>query len=392
MPHSRAIASRVTAAASILCAAVLALTACGSVASAPVAAPRAGSGAVDLAAAGCPATVVIQTDWNPEAEHGAYYSMVGPDPVIDADKKTVSGPLYSQGKPTGVNLEVRAGGPAIGFQGPVTQMYTDPTITLAFSATDGDIQVAAKTPVVAVVAPTEVNPQIVMWDPATYPKVKTIADLGKTRAVVRYFDGAGYMQYLTGSGQLKTGQIDGGYDGTPANFLAAGGKDAQQGFASAEPFIYQHDIKGWMKPVAFQLVADAGWSPYASELAVKKDSLEPLSGCLKKLVPIIQQATVDYFANPEKTNALIVKLVDDYSTGWTYSTAIAKFAVAQQLKLGLVGNGPDGTVGNFDPARVQKLWDVATPVLTDQGTPPVAGAKPTDYYTNEFIDPSIGFK
>ena len=30
----------------------------------------------------CPDVVTIQTDWNPEAEHGWIYEMVGDDPVV----------------------------------------------------------------------------------------------------------------------------------------------------------------------------------------------------------------------------------------------------------------------------------------------------------------------
>ncbi len=39
----------------------------------------------------CPATVVIQTDWNPEAEHGHLYQMLGAGYTVD--KKSVTGPL-----------------------------------------------------------------------------------------------------------------------------------------------------------------------------------------------------------------------------------------------------------------------------------------------------------
>ena len=45
----------------------------------------------------CPDVVTIQTDWNPEAEHGFLYQMVGANPVINADKKLVSGPLMASG-------------------------------------------------------------------------------------------------------------------------------------------------------------------------------------------------------------------------------------------------------------------------------------------------------
>ena len=42
--------------------------------------------AVDLKGV-CPDNIVIQTDWFPEAEHGALYNMVGDDPSIDEDRE-----------------------------------------------------------------------------------------------------------------------------------------------------------------------------------------------------------------------------------------------------------------------------------------------------------------
>src|SRR6266511_4057708 len=64
----------------------------------------------------CPDPVVVQTDWWPEPEHGATYQLLGAGYKLDTAKKRVTGPLVSQGKDTGVKIEVRAGGPAIGFQ------------------------------------------------------------------------------------------------------------------------------------------------------------------------------------------------------------------------------------------------------------------------------------
>ncbi|MDH5294993.1 MAG: hypothetical protein OEW91_15055, partial [Acidimicrobiia bacterium] len=120
----------------------------------------------------CPDPIVIQTDWFPEAEHGAMYQMVGPDYTIDAGLKTVTGSLTSGGEDMGVAIEVRTGGPAIGFQSPSTQMYTDDSITLGYVSTDEAVLGYADTPTIAVVAPLEKNPQIIMWDPETYPDYK----------------------------------------------------------------------------------------------------------------------------------------------------------------------------------------------------------------------------
>ena len=73
----------------------------------------------------CPATVVVQTDWNPEADHGHVYQLLGPNPSIDASQKSVTSDLYANGRPTGVKLQVRAGGPAIGFSKVSAQMNQD---------------------------------------------------------------------------------------------------------------------------------------------------------------------------------------------------------------------------------------------------------------------------
>jgi len=76
-------------------------------------------------------------------------------------------------------------------------MYQDPEIFLGFVSTDGAVQDSGEFPTMTVVAPFNINPQIIMWDPATYPNVKAIADLKATGAKVRYFGGAAYMEYFT---------------------------------------------------------------------------------------------------------------------------------------------------------------------------------------------------
>lgn len=382
----------VLAAAGLCAAAALAGCGGGDGGGAPAAPAAAGpAGGTDLKAAGCPDTVVIQTDWNPESEHGGLYQMFGPDPEIDAGTKRVTGPLLDKaGASTGVNLEVRSGGPAIGFQTVTSQMYTAPEITLGYINTDEAAQLSATQPTTAVFAPLDISPLMIMWDPATYPDVKTIADLGRTGARVRYFEGSAYMAYFTGSGLLTAEQVDGSYDGTPANFVAAGGKDAQQGFASAEPYIYQNEVSAWGRPVNFQLLNDAGFQAYQAAISVRSGDLEALSGCMAKLVPLMQQAQVDYMADPAKANALILELVQQYDTGWVYSDGVAGYSAEQQIKLGLVGNGPNATIGDFDMARVQGVLDIVTPIFAGQGTPVKDGTTAETLATNRFIDTAIG--
>jgi hypothetical protein len=333
---------------------------------------------------------VIQTDWNPESEHGALYQLVGANPTVDKAKKIVTGPLVAAGADTGVKVEIRSGGPAIGFQTVSAQMYLDKDITLGYVSTDEAVQLSKEQPTTAVVAPNEKSPFIIMWDPATYPDVKTIADLGAKNVKVQYFNGATYMEYLVGKGILKKSQIDGNYDGTPARFVTERGKIAQQGFATAEPYIYENEIAAWKKPVAFQLVADTGYAIYPQALAVRTADKTTLSACLKKLVPILQQAQVDYVKDPAAANTLILDLVEQYNNGWVYSQGVADFSVKKQVETGVVGNGPDSTLGNFDDARTQGVIDVLTPIFAGQNKPVKDGLTPADVQTNEFIDPKIG--
>ncbi len=371
------------------------LAACAGTTSASTSASAA-SATVDLAKAGCPATIVIQTDWNPESEHGHLYEMLGSDAVINSDKKSVSGTLELKGKSTGVKVEIRAGGPAVGYNSPATQMYTDPTITMAYVTTDDQIANSAKTPTKAFFAPLDESPIMVMWDPTTYPDVKTIKELGvalaKKGGVWRYFAGSAYIDYLTDAGYMTKAEQDSSYDGTPANFVAAGGKDVQQGFASAEPYIYQHEVPAWNKPVKYALVSSTGWDPYQSEMAVRTADFTKLTPCLKALTPVLQQEEVDFFANPKPANDLILKLVTAYNTGWTYSQGVADYAAKTMIDDKIVGNGTNSTIGDFDKARMDKFFTTASAIYTKLGTAIDPKLTASDLYTNEFIDPSIGLK
>ena len=113
-------------------------------------APQASGEALNLKGT-CPDTVVIQTDWFPESEYGFLYQLLGPGYTIDKGKKRVSGPLVASGQDTGVKVEIRTGGPAIGFQQVSAQMYADKSITLGQVSTDEAIQNSAKQPTLAVV-------------------------------------------------------------------------------------------------------------------------------------------------------------------------------------------------------------------------------------------------
>jgi hypothetical protein len=348
----------------------------------------------------CPSTVVIQTSWDPSAESfGALYALLGPNPQVDAKKKRVTAPLTTaEGKDTGVKLELRAGGPAIGFQQATAQLYADPGIHLAVAnASDEVIQLSKTQPTIGVLALVDIDPQLILWDPATHPDWNIIADIGQTNEKVLYFGGDTYMEYLIGTGILKKSQVDGSFDGSPARFVAEQGKIAQSGYATSDPYVLEKATPEWGKPVKFQLVYDTGYPNYGSLLSIRSRDKAKLAPCLKKLVPVVQQSQVEVHTKPEVQDRVIdltLKLSGAYKSGNPYTRDSAEFALAQEQKLQLVGDGspPDGTIGNFDMARIQRMIQIVAPIFAAQRKPIKDGLKPEDAFTNEFINPSIAIK
>ncbi len=337
----------------------------------------------------CPSPLAIQTDWFPESEHGALYHMIGEGYEVDTDNKVVRGPMVLGDTDLGIELEIRTGGPAIGFAPVSSYMYTDESIHLGYASTDAQILQWGDAPLVSVVAPLEQNPQMIMWDPETYPNIDSIADLGREGVVVNVFAGGVFPQIFVAQGIWSADQVDPSYDGSPARFVSANGTMAQQGFASAEVYTYEYTHEEWGKPVAFELLHDAGFQIYSQTIGVRPRDMESMRPCLEKLVPVIQHAVVGFEADPSNGNAVIVDAVDKYADFWVYEPELADFSVQAQRDFGLIGNGLDDTVGNMDRDRIQGVMDAI--LATDLAADVAEGLTVDDIFTNEFIDPSIGF-
>jgi hypothetical protein len=378
-------------AAALVLALMLVTTACGSSGSGTVTGQSASrsAGAGESLKGVCPDPVVVQTNWWPQAEYGALYRLVGRDAQVDKGRKVVTGPLVTHGVDTGVKIEIRSGGPAANFTPAAKTLYLDRSVTLGGADLDQAVQFSADQPVRVVFAPLDLSPLVLMWDPATYPTFKTVADIGRTDTRVLYFQGSTYMDYLVGSGILRKSQVEGSYDGTPARFVAENGKVVQQGFLTNEVYQYEHELPQWNRPVGWTLVNDAGYPTYPETLVVRADRTAELAPCLRRLVPMLQRATVDYVQDPAATNDLIASLVKDFDA-YPYSAARAAQAVTAMRTNRILGNGANGTVGDVDAARVRRIIDIVRPIFAGQHRPLRDSLRPDDVYTNEFIDPSIG--
>ncbi len=337
--------------------------------------------AVDLSGA-CPDPLVLQTDWFPSPEHGYAYRLIGDAGELDIENGIYRGPLLD----TGIDLEIRAGGPYLGWQPTTATMQLDTGIHFGYVNTDEQVAAYDTVPTVAVAAPFDTNPQILMWNPDVY-SFSSFEDIGESDATVVYFAGGVFIDYMVDAGVLRADQVDPSYDGSPARFVAEGGALVQQGFATSEPWLYENALEDWGKPVDFLLIHDSGFEIYAQPLVVRADALEELRPCLELVVPVFQQAVLDHYADSAPTDALILRIVDDLASFWVLYPGQMEYSAATALALGNVGNGPDNIVGNMDDARMQRVVQLLKDVL--EGVPQDIEA--TDIYTNEFIDPSIGF-
>ncbi|MFD3505838.1 nitrate ABC transporter substrate-binding protein [Nocardia sp. NPDC058666] len=339
-------------------------------------------------AGACPATVVVQLQWAPETDSGPIFGLLGPGYTVDADNNKITGPLVANGKDTGVKLEIRAGGPAIGFQTVPSQMYVDSSITLGLAHSEHAISAAGKQPIVAVTTLLRNSPQMLMWDPKTNPDWKGIADIGKSGKPVVVSKGQLYPEWLIARGLVQREQIDASYDNSPSRFVTDP-SFAQQGFANAEPFTYEHEVRAWNKPVGYQMLKDVGYEGYARTVNVRADKLAELRPCLQKLVPMIQQATASFKADPKHVNEVVVDVVEQNPKLNPYSIELAEFGSKALIDGGLIGNDTDGVLGSFDEARIQRIIDEFGPILRAGGANVPTGLTAKDLVTKEFLDPAI---
>ncbi|GAB3733266.1 nitrate ABC transporter substrate-binding protein [Nocardiopsis nanhaiensis] len=336
----------------------------------------------------CPATVVVQLQWEPETDSGPLFGLLGPGYTVDAETGSVSGPLAVDGLDTGVDLEIRAGGPAIGFQTVPSQMYVDEDITLGLAHSEQAIAAAGSQPVTAVSTLLRGSAQMLMWDPQTHPDWAGVADIQDSGAPVVVSQGQLYPDWLVAEGLLDADQIDTSYDNSPARFTADP-TFAQQGFANSEPFVYENEVSAWNRPVAYELIRDLGYEGYARTVTVRSDRVDELSPCLELLVPMVQQATADFHGAPEPVNDTVVDVVAQNPNFNPYSAELAAYSSETLLAEGLIGDETDGTVGSFDLERVQRVIDDFAPLLRDGGSDVPEDLAVDDLVNTDFLDPGI---
>lgn len=369
--------------------AVAAVAGCSSSASSSSSSAGTAASATGVLSGICPSTVEIQQNWTPEAEQGAYYELAASGGSINSGQKTYTAPLIdpSTGKQAGVSVELLAGGPATSYSNPEQLLYENQSILLGVDATDTQIESYANTPTIGVVTPMYLYDNVYFWNPAKH-NLTSIAGIGSSGATLLSYGAKGALNlYLEAKGELKSSQIDGSYNGSPADFVASGGSMVSGGYATYEPYYYSHELTAWDKPISYQLISNTGYNPYSNTTFVTPANETKYSACLSKLVPMIQEAQIKYLQSPSRVNQLIIQLDDAYKIGGAYNMAIANYADQTMLADRIVAQPPSGGFGSFDMARVNTLIGQLKSTNSVSRLP--SGFSASTLETNKYIDPSI---
>ena len=345
----------------------------------------------------CPDPLIIQKDWLAQAEHGGFYQMIGAGGEMSAGRYV--GPLGS----TGIDLMILEGGGGIGLGDGETaysalhlgNSRAGVTPHLGYQELDNSFLFSKRFPTVGVFAPLDNAPQGLFWDKGTYPDgfhslddLKEFADSGKGMIYVSTIQRT-FGLYLVQSGVSRDVFVE-GYRGDGENFVTNNGTWLNQGFVTSEPYSFSTG-NNWGKPIDAVTVGELGYRNYTGMLSVATPRLDELAPCLEKVVPIMQQAWIDYVNNPDEVNKLISDFNEaGHATSW-WKTPMGKMEYASKTlkERGIVGNGVNDTLGDFDMERVAEMQAIVKPWLDERSNPDV---KPEDVVTNRFIDPAIGLK
>ncbi|MEP1125747.1 MAG: hypothetical protein ABJH68_17845 [Ilumatobacter sp.] len=335
----------------------------------------------------CPSELVIQTDWFPELEHGGTYQLIGPDGVADKDTVSYSGPVQEQYAVGGLEtITIRT----VNFDKSNASVLADGDADMAYLTTSDIIKDSAAIPLVAIAKTLDQDPQMVQWDPAQYD-ITEPADIAATGAQVLHFPGTSYIDYMIAEGFITADQSNPSYDGSDGAWVADGGNFFQQGFATNEIYKYENDVAwkdGGPADVSFFTVGDLGFENYPAAITMLQSRADELDSCLTELVPMMQQAWIDFLDDPKPITDAMISINETHDGFWSLSEGLNEAGLALVESDGYAVNSDDGTYCSFDPDRMQTLYDILQPIYAEQGTEVADSVE--GVYTNKYCEGAPG--
>ena len=254
--------------------------------------------------------VRLALNWFPEAEHGGFYAAL----------------VHGYYQKRGLQVEILGGGP----DAPVIQRVATRAVEFGITNADDVLNVRAQeAPVVALMAPYQINPRCIMVHADA--GITHIADIANM--TLGLSQRPAFSHYLRKKFRFEGVTIV-PYPGNITQFLM-NENFAQQGYIFSEPFVARS--KG-ADPRSL-LVADTGFNPYASVLIATEEALEARAEVVSSMVQASVEGWEHYLRAPEETNRHIHRLnpemdMDILAYGAEESRPLVLDPTAQKLGLG----------------------------------------------------------
>lgn len=302
--------------------------------------------------------VVFGTNWLAQAEHGGFYQSVADGTYEDC----------------GLEVEILPGGPQVNNRALMLagkmDFHMGGDLLQAFNAVQQNI------PVVVVGATFQKHPQVLLAHPG---KAESFEDLKDLTLLIGDNGFTSYYQWMISAYGFTAEQRE-PYTFNPAPFIADETL-AMQGYLSSEPYLVSKEAG--IEADVF-LIADAGFSSYATTIETMADTIETRPGVVECFVEGSAKGWYNYlYGDPSAANELIKADNPDMT-----DDKIA-YAIDKMKEWGIVDSGDALTDGIMavNPAVVEDFYSkmVDAGVIED-------GIDITQAYTTEFVNAGVGME
>jgi NitT/TauT family transport system substrate-binding protein len=300
--------------------------------------------------------VTFGTNWLAQAEHGGFY-------------QSVADGTYAA---CGLEVEILPGGPQVNNRALLMadrmQFHMGGDMLQAFNA------VAENVPVVSVMATFQKHPQVIIAHPGEADTWEELKDL---TLLIGDQGFSSYYQWMIAAFGFTVEQRE-PYTFNPAPFLADKRK-GMQGFLSSEPYAIEKEAG--FAPNVF-LIADAGYSTYATTVEVMQPFLEANPEAVKCFV---EGSILGWYNFLYGDNAGAKDLILAANPDMTMDKI--EFAISKMIEMGIVDSGDslEMGIGVMTEEQVEDFYIK----MVDAGVVP-EGLDWKASFTTEFVGKGLG--
>jgi NitT/TauT family transport system substrate-binding protein len=273
--------------------------------------------AADKPAATAATKLKLALNWKPEPQFGGFYAAAETGAFAKRN----------------LTVEILEGGAGT----PTVQMIAAGTVDFGVvSADEIVISRARGSDVVGIFAVYQTNPQGIMTRESR--GLKSIADVYASPGTLAVQKGLAYVLFLEKKFPKPKVKIV-PYQGGITNYLADE-TFAQQCFVTSEPLLA--DAAG-KKPRTF-LVADEGYNPYTTVVAVRESFLRKNEATVKAVVAAVREGWQSYLVDPAPTNKVMAKLNPSMDAKTFEASAQAQRPLIETAETAKEGSGGLGSM------------------------------------------------